>query len=124
MLMFFNGATKAAERARIVNIAAQGEGQSEVYREFWRDLNRGEFIARKFLRIGKGGREVWIQASYNPVLDAAGKPFKVIKFATDVTAVEHERMASEEERRRIAEEQDGGGSVLAASLKRKIGRAS
>jgi methyl-accepting chemotaxis protein len=59
--------------------------QSGDYREFWARLNRGEFQAAEFKRIGKGGKEVWIQASYNPILGANGQPFKVIKFATDVT---------------------------------------
>jgi methyl-accepting chemotaxis protein len=61
---------------------------------------RGEFFADKFQRVGKGGKEVWIQASYNPIFDAAGKPCKVIKFATDITAmVELERRANEAERK-------------------------
>lgn len=55
------------------------------YREFWRSLNRGEFQAGEFKRVGKDGREFWIQATYNPILDPAGKPFAVIKYATDVT---------------------------------------
>jgi methyl-accepting chemotaxis protein len=75
------------------------EAQSADYRAFWARLNSGEFVAAKFLRIGKGGKEVWIQASYNPVLDKAGKPYKVIKFATDVTAIEQERARGEAERR-------------------------
>ncbi|RZN33486.1 PAS domain-containing methyl-accepting chemotaxis protein [Bradyrhizobium sp. Leo121] len=58
---------------------------SPNYREFWQKLNRGEFETGEFKRIGKGGREVWILASYNPVFDENGKPFKVVKFATDVT---------------------------------------
>jgi methyl-accepting chemotaxis protein len=58
---------------------------SPEYKEFWEKLNRGEFDAGEYKRIGKGGKEVWINASYNPVLDADGKPYKVIKFATDVT---------------------------------------
>jgi methyl-accepting chemotaxis protein len=57
-----------------------------AYSEFWAKLNRGEFDAGEYKRIGKGGKEVWIQASYNPVFDLAGKPCKVVKFATDVTA--------------------------------------
>jgi len=61
------------------------ERDSAAYREFWAALNRGEYQAREYKRIGKGGREVWIQASYNPVFDDKGKPFKVVKFATDVT---------------------------------------
>ena len=55
------------------------------YRQFWEKLGRGEFDAGQYMRIGKGGREVWIQASYNPILDLNGKPFKVVKYATDVT---------------------------------------
>ena len=60
--------------------------ESTEYKQFWRDLNDGKFQAAEFKRIGKGGREVWIQASYNPIFDEQGKPFKVVKFATDVTA--------------------------------------
>ncbi|MHC5113959.1 MAG: methyl-accepting chemotaxis protein [Planctomycetota bacterium] len=60
-------------------------GQSAEYREFWAKLNRGEYIAAEFKRLGKGGRPVWIQASYNPILDDEGRPYKVVKFATDVT---------------------------------------
>ncbi len=59
---------------------------SAEYKQFWRDLNDGKFQAAEYKRIGKGGKEVWIQASYNPIFDLAGKPFKVVKFATDVTA--------------------------------------
>jgi methyl-accepting chemotaxis protein len=59
---------------------------SAAYREFWAKLNRGEFQAAEYKRVGKGGKEVWIQASYNPMLDRNGKVYKVIKFATDITA--------------------------------------
>ncbi|TCL72718.1 PAS domain-containing methyl-accepting chemotaxis protein [Rhizobium sp. BK251] len=58
---------------------------SPAYREFWANLGRGTFDAREYKRIGKGGKEVWIQASYNPVL-SGGKPYKVVKIATDITA--------------------------------------
>ncbi len=61
------------------------ERLSPEYREFWARLNRGEFLASEYRRIGKGGREIWIQASYNPILDLGGKPYKVVKFATDIT---------------------------------------
>ncbi|MBR0990822.1 PAS domain-containing methyl-accepting chemotaxis protein [Bradyrhizobium japonicum] len=64
----------------------QAERDSAAYREFWQKLNRGEVQAGEFKRIGKGGKEVWILASYNPVMDDTGKPFGVVKFATDVTA--------------------------------------
>ncbi len=59
--------------------------QSPEYKEFWARLNRGEYQAAEYKRIGKGGKEVWIQASYNPILDLDGRPFKVVKYATDVT---------------------------------------
>jgi methyl-accepting chemotaxis protein len=61
------------------------ERDSAAYREFWTKLNRGEYHSGEFKRIGKGGREVWIQATYNPILDLNGKPFKVVKFAADTT---------------------------------------
>nr|WP_281737533.1 PAS domain-containing methyl-accepting chemotaxis protein [Pseudomonas syringae] len=55
------------------------------YREFWAMLNRGEFVAGRFKRIDSSGREVWLEATYNPVHDAQGKLYKVVKFATLVT---------------------------------------
>ena len=60
--------------------------RSAEYREFWAKLGRGEFDAREYKRIGKGGIEVWIQASYNPVLNSKGVVRRVIKVATDITA--------------------------------------
>ncbi|MES2752740.1 MAG: PAS domain-containing methyl-accepting chemotaxis protein [Pseudomonadota bacterium] len=55
------------------------------YREFWDALRRGEYQAREFQRVAKGNKPVWIQASYNPLMNGAGKPFKVVKFAADIT---------------------------------------
>jgi methyl-accepting chemotaxis protein len=57
-----------------------------AYAAFWRGLRSGEYAAGEYKRIGKDGKEVWIRASYNPVLDDEGKPFRVVKFASDVTA--------------------------------------
>ncbi len=59
---------------------------SAAYTQFWAALNRGEFQSGEYLRVGKGGREIWIQATYNPLLDSSGKPYKVVKFCTDITA--------------------------------------
>ena len=59
--------------------------ESEEYKQFWAKLRRGEYDAGEYRRIGKGGRDVYIVASYNPVMDQNGKPYKVIKFATNVT---------------------------------------
>src|SRR5947207_3572973 len=56
-----------------------------AYREFWAKLNRGEYQSAEYKRIGKGGKEVWIQASYNPITDVNGTLFKVVKYATDIT---------------------------------------
>jgi methyl-accepting chemotaxis protein len=58
---------------------------SREYAEFWDKLRRGEFQAAQYKRFGKGGREIWIEASYNPILDLNGRPFKIVKFATDIT---------------------------------------
>jgi len=60
--------------------------KSDEYAEFWQKLGRGEFHEAEFKRLAKGGEELWLRASYNPVLDKDGKPVKVMKFATDVTA--------------------------------------
>jgi methyl-accepting chemotaxis protein len=58
---------------------------SPEYKEFWAKLKRGEYVAGEFRRIARGGREIWLQASYNPIVDNAGKPFKVVKQAQDIT---------------------------------------
>jgi methyl-accepting chemotaxis protein len=60
--------------------------KSAEYQQFWRELAQGNFVARQFKRIAKGGREVWIEASYNPIFDPDGNPYKVVKYATDITA--------------------------------------
>ncbi len=60
--------------------------RSAEYKEFWQKLGCGEFDAREYKRIGKNGKEIWIQATYNPVFNARGKVSKVVKIATDVTA--------------------------------------
>jgi methyl-accepting chemotaxis protein len=76
------GEIKGRHHSMFVDI---GERDGDAYRAFWAKLQRGEYESAEFRRIGKGGREVWIQASYNPILDLNGKPFKVVKFASDVT---------------------------------------
>ncbi|MEI7669258.1 MAG: PAS domain-containing protein, partial [Pseudomonadota bacterium] len=69
--------------------------QSGDYHQFWDTLNRGEYVSQEFKRIGKAGKEVYIQASYNPIFDISGKPVKVIKFATDITAMVTARIENE-----------------------------
>jgi methyl-accepting chemotaxis protein len=64
--------------------------QTEAYAQFWKRLEEGHFVSSEFVRYGKGGREIWIQAAYNPIRDLNGRVYKVVKFATDVT----ERMSA------------------------------
>jgi methyl-accepting chemotaxis protein len=59
--------------------------QSQDYKDFWASLRDGHFEEREYKRLAKGGREVWIQASYNPVLDRHGRPRKIVKYASDIT---------------------------------------
>lgn len=59
--------------------------ESDTYREFWARLRNGEYSAGLFNRVRKNGSEAWIQASYNPIFDMSGRPFKIVKYATDVT---------------------------------------
>lgn len=76
------------------------EKDSAEYRQFWDELADGIFKSDRFRRIGKDGRDIWIQATYNPIMDASGRPFKVVKFATDITAqvVEQQRRAGVRQR--------------------------
>jgi methyl-accepting chemotaxis protein len=62
---------------------------SAAYRNLWEKLNRGELDQGEYKRLGKGGKEIWINASYNPIFDANGKPYKVVKYATDITNVKN-----------------------------------
>jgi methyl-accepting chemotaxis protein len=91
-------------------------GRSGAYDDFWKTLNSGEFLADKFMRLAKGGGEIWIQGAYNPIFDATGKPYKVIKFATDITATETARIRNEAERERSEAEQNAVVATLAESL--------
>jgi methyl-accepting chemotaxis protein len=92
------------------------ERDGAAYREFWASLNRGEYQAAEYKRIGKGGREVWIQASYNPILDLNGKPFKIVKYATDTTDQVIVRMKSERVRG-MMESVAAGAEELNASVR-------
>jgi methyl-accepting chemotaxis protein len=92
------------------------ERDSAGYREFWAALNRGEYQAAEYRRIGKGAKEVWIQASYNPILDLNGKPFKVVKYATDTTAQVLVRMGNERVRG-MMETVAAGAEELNASVR-------
>ena len=92
------------------------ERDSAEYREFWASLNRGQYQAAEYKRIGKGSKEIWIQASYNPILDMNGKPFKVVKYATDTTDQVIARMKSEKVRS-MMETVAAGAEELNASVR-------
>jgi methyl-accepting chemotaxis protein len=92
------------------------ERASAAYGEFWASLNRGTYQAAEYRRIGKGGRSIWIQASYNPIFDLNGKPFKVVKYATDITAQAEARMKAERARSLI-ESVAAGSEEMNASIR-------
>nr|WP_083916222.1 PAS domain-containing methyl-accepting chemotaxis protein [Methylobacterium sp. B34] len=91
----------------------EAERASEAYRLFWAALARGEYQSGVFSRTGKGGREVWIQATYNPITDADGRPVRVVKFATDITAQVHERQQRAAAQSAIGAELDAIGDAVA-----------
>lgn len=88
-----------------------GYTQSAEYKQFWKKLAGGEFVADEFMRLGKGGKRVYIQASYNPIFDMNGKVFKVVKFATDVS----ERVNNVEELGRVLQAMSDGDLTLTIS---------
>ena len=92
------------------------ERNAPAYREFWEKLNRGQYQAAEYRRIAKGGREIWIQASYNPILDLNGKPFKVVKYATDVT-VQAVMRRKAENARDLIEQVAAGSEEMSASIR-------
>lgn len=65
---------------------APSDRETQEYKSFWKQLSEGNFKAGDFKRVTKTGEEIWIHATYNPIIDAAGRPFKVVKFASDITA--------------------------------------
>jgi methyl-accepting chemotaxis protein len=73
--------------------AEPGYAATAEYKAFWAKLGRGEYDAGQYKRIGKGGKEVWIEASYNPIMDQNGRPSKVVKFATDLSKRKAQNLA-------------------------------
>ncbi|MDP4005136.1 PAS domain S-box protein [Methylobacterium sp. NEAU K] len=99
------------------------ERSSEAYRAFWAALARGEYQSAEYRRIGKGGREIWIQATYNPIKDGRGRPVKVVKFATDITAQVYERQRRAELQRAIGADLDAIGRAV-EDVTRQTGAAA
>jgi methyl-accepting chemotaxis protein len=109
---------------------SEAERSSEAYRAFWAALGRAEFQSGAFKRVAKGGREIWIQATYNPITDGEGRPIRVVKFATDITAQVKERERRAEVQKAVATELDAiGGAVEEVSQQTRdaaktVGRVS
>ena len=92
------------------------EAASAEYAAFWRELNEGRFVAKKFRRMAKGQREVWLEASYNPVLDDTGRAVKVVKLAISITEAEQAARKAEAERQAAEAAQNRLVEVLAENL--------
>ncbi|MCJ2139401.1 PAS domain S-box protein [Methylobacterium sp. E-066] len=88
------------------------ERAGAAYQGFWSRLGRGEFVSGEFKRIAKGGRETWMQATYNPITDADGAVLKVVKFAADITAQVSERQRRAEAQRTIGADLDAIGTAV------------
>ena len=93
------------------------EHTGEAYRRFWEKLGRGEYDEGQYRRIRKGGREIWLQASYNPIFDALGRPFKVVKFATDITA---NKLAQDALRAAVADTRNVVSAAMARDLTPRV----
>lgn len=94
------------------NNAEGRHGPTEDDRDFWAALARGEYQASEYKRIGKGGKELWLQASYNPILDPDGRPFKVVTYATDVT----QQVLARQEAERVGKLVDGNLDRIVTSV--------
>ena len=92
--------------------------RSQEYKGFWDALARGENQADDFQRVGKGGKEVWVQAIYSPILDGNGKAFKVVKIASDISDMVIQRRKDEKERKARATEQALVVENLASGMKK------
>jgi methyl-accepting chemotaxis protein len=95
--------------------------ESSEYRFFWLKLGRGEYDAGVYKRVAKGGREVWLQATYNPVVDASGHPVKVVKYASDVTA---QKVLTERLSTLVSEIRTSAGEIQRSADEISTGNAS
>jgi len=91
--------------------------QSPEYKSFWEQLRAGEFITDKFRRVSKSGEDIWIEATYSPLVDSSGKVYKVIKIASDVTAAENARVKYEDDMAKKNASQELVVSELATGLR-------
>jgi methyl-accepting chemotaxis protein len=105
---------KGKHHSMFVDPAERG---GAAYARFWEKLGRGDYDDGQYLRIGKDGRRVWIQASYNPIMDALGKPYKVVKYAADITA---NKAAEEMLRQAVRETQSVIAATQAKDLTKRV----
>ncbi|ABE37465.1 PAS domain-containing methyl-accepting chemotaxis protein [Rhodopseudomonas palustris] len=92
------------------------ERDGVAYQDFWAALARGQYQSAEYKRIGKGGKEIWIQASYNPIIGLDGKPYKIVKYATDITRQVLTRIGNERVRG-MMESVAAGAEELNASVR-------
>ncbi|MFD2205565.1 methyl-accepting chemotaxis protein [Kiloniella antarctica] len=92
--------------------------KTSEYQLFWDNLRQGKYQAAEYKRIGKGGKEVWIQASYNPIFDPSGKPFKIVKYATDITG----QVLARQEAERVGKLVDTNLDKILASVEKANGQ--
>jgi methyl-accepting chemotaxis protein len=112
-------ADEVAGRHHRMFVAAE-ERDSPDYARFWADLRQGRFRSGEFRRLGKGGKEVWIQATYNPILDPEGVPIRVVKFATDITR----SVALRQRRERLGGEIGRDINAISAAIGTTSGQAA
>ena len=112
---------KGHNHSMFVDPALRG---SDEYRKFWERLRQGEYQAAEYKRLGKNGKEVWIQASYNPILDPDGRPFKVVKYATDITRQVQDRMTRVSIGRNVDAGLDKIAQAISTATQQAAGAAS
>ncbi|WP_248306877.1 PAS domain-containing methyl-accepting chemotaxis protein [Bosea sp. AAP35] len=105
---------KGRHHSMFVDPAEKG---SDAYRRFWEKLGRGEFDEGQYGRVGKGGRRLWLQATYNPIFDAIGKPCRIVKFATDISA---NKLAQDALRAAVADTRGVVDAAMAGDLTQRI----
>ncbi len=98
----------------------QSYRESDAYRRFWDQLAEGKFQSDEFKRIGKDGKEVWIQATYNPIFDSSGRPYKVVKFATDIT----DQILERQRRENVQKDIDVQLGEIAQAISNVMGQAT
>lgn len=98
------------------------DAASAAYRQFWQCLGKGEFESGQYMRLGRSGKRVWLQATYNPIFDTEGRPVKVVKFCSDITAAKTQSIEVTAQLSAVSDsmcmlELDGASRILVANAK-------